>query len=56
MPYKIIKNKDKFQLINLKTNKPIKTLYKSKQTAASSAINFGNYRKEKLTLQGDKVM
>ncbi len=43
MPYKVIQKGDKFQLLNTNTNKSVKTLYKSEQSALSAGKNFSNY-------------
>jgi hypothetical protein len=56
MPYKIVQDGKHFHLINLNTNKMIKTKYNSKQSAINSGKNFMRFRNEKPILKGNKLL
>ena len=56
MPYKIVQDDKHFHLINMKTNKMIKTKYNSKQSAINSGKNFMRFRNENPIVKGNKIL
>ena len=56
MPYRVIKEKDKYLLKNIKTGKISNKKFNSKQTAINMAVVWMKYRKEKPIIKGNTIL